>query len=102
MIRIEVLQGADKGRAVESSERDARLVIGRGATATLQLDDVHLSSEHGVIFREHEQYIYRDLRSTNGSMLLRGQKRILLDGSDQWSLRSATGTGCSSGTRPLR
>ncbi len=84
MIRLEVIQGQDCGRAFESDE--PRITIGRSPTATLQLSDYHLSSEHGLIFYENDQYIYRDSRSTNGSMLLRGQKRVLLDGSDRWEM----------------
>ncbi len=82
MIRLEVLQGHERGRTLESEQE--RLLIGRGPTATLQLGDHHLSGEHGLIFREGDRYIYRDLRSTNGSMLLRGQRRILLDGTERW------------------
>jgi Nif-specific regulatory protein len=82
MIRLEVLQGHETGRTLESEQE--RLLIGRGPTATLQLGDHHLSGEHGLIFREGDRYIYRDLRSTNGSMLLRGQRRILLDGTERW------------------
>jgi transcriptional regulator with GAF, ATPase, and Fis domain len=82
MIRLEVLQGHERGQALESEQE--RIVIGRGPTASLQLSDYHLSGEHGLIFREGDRFIYRDLRSTNGSMLLRGQRRILLDGTDRW------------------
>jgi transcriptional regulator with GAF, ATPase, and Fis domain len=82
MIRLEVVQGQDKDRSYESSE--SKIVIGRAPTATVRLSDYHLSGEHGLIFLEGDQYIYRDLRSTNGSMLLRGQKRVVLDGTDRW------------------
>ena len=82
MIRLEVVQGEDEGRVLESE--DERITIGRSPGATFRLEDYHLSGEHGLIFREEDQFIYRDLRSTNGSMLLRGAKRVLLDGSDRW------------------
>ena len=82
MIRLEVVQGEDEGRVLESE--DERITIGRSPGATFRLEDYHLSAEHGLIFREEDQFIYRDLRSTNGSMLLRGAKRVLLDGSDRW------------------
>ena len=82
MIRLEVVQGQDKGLAYETE--DPQVLIGRAANASFQLSDTHLSGEHGLIFRDEEHYVYRDLRSTNGSMLLRGQKRVLLDGSDRW------------------
>jgi Nif-specific regulatory protein len=82
MIRLEVIQGQEKGRVFECAEE--RITVGRSPAATVQLGDYHLSGEHGLLFQEGDQYIYRDLRSTNGSMLLRGQKRVLLDGSDRW------------------
>ena len=82
MIRLEVVQGQDAGRVFESD--DAKIILGRAPGATIQLSDYHLSSEHGLIFLEGDQHIYRDLRSTNGSMLLRGPKRVVLDGSDRW------------------
>ena len=82
MIRLEVIQGQEEGREFESDE--PRIVIGRSPQATIQLPDFHLSGEHGLIFLEGDQFIYRDLRSTNGSMLVRNQKRVVLDGSDRW------------------
>jgi pSer/pThr/pTyr-binding forkhead associated (FHA) protein len=82
MIRLEVVQGQDKGMAYETEE--PQVLIGRADNASFLLSDSHLSGEHGLIFRDQANYVYRDLRSTNGSMLLRGQKRVLLDGSDRW------------------
>src|SRR6185295_16897814 len=42
----------------------------------------HLSSEHGQVFREGERFIFKDLRSTNGSRLLRkGGELLYIDGS---------------------
>jgi transcriptional regulator with GAF, ATPase, and Fis domain len=82
MIRLEVIQGQDRGKVFDCDQD--KIVIGRGPSATVQLSDYHLSGEHGLLFMEEDQYIYRDLRSTNGSMLLRGQKRVVLDGSDRW------------------
>jgi Nif-specific regulatory protein len=82
MIRLEVIQGQTKGRVFEHAED--KISIGRSPAATIQLPDYHLSGEHGLVFQDGDAYVYRDLRSTNGSMLLRGQKRVLLDGSDRW------------------
>src|SRR5678809_1471015 len=39
---------------------------------TIVLTDYHLSGEHGQIVREAGGYVYRDLRSTNGSAIERG------------------------------
>ncbi|MBK8482033.1 MAG: sigma 54-interacting transcriptional regulator [Proteobacteria bacterium] len=81
MIRLEVLDGAERGRVHEADTR--QLLIGRAPEADLRLEDAHLSAEHGLIFREQDRYIYRDLRSTNGSSLARGSERIALDGTGQ-------------------
>jgi predicted component of type VI protein secretion system len=56
---------------------EASLTIGRAPQNHLILPDAHLSSEHGQIFREGETYIYKDLRSTNGSRLLRRDGSLL-------------------------
>ncbi len=69
MITLEIVSGAQRGARREVSE--ASLTIGRAPQNLLVLPDAHLSSEHGQIFREGETYIYKDLRSTNGSRLLR-------------------------------
>ncbi|HEX2568134.1 MAG TPA: sigma 54-interacting transcriptional regulator [Polyangia bacterium] len=78
MLTIEVLRGSAKGRIL--SVETPTIGIGRAPTNQLTLSDYHLSGEHGQIFREDDQYIYRDLRSTNGSRLRRGGKDVILDG----------------------
>jgi Nif-specific regulatory protein len=77
MIKLQVRQGEQAGRTVES---DAPLIgIGRNPENALPLPDYHLSGEHGQVFREDEHYVYRDLRSTNGSRVRRGDAIIDLD-----------------------
>jgi transcriptional regulator with GAF, ATPase, and Fis domain len=77
MIKLQVRQGEQSGRTVES---EAPLIgIGRNPENVLQLPDYHLSGEHGQIFREDDHYVYRDLRSTNGSRVRRGETVIDLD-----------------------
>jgi Nif-specific regulatory protein len=78
MITVEVLAGEKAGAVIEL---DLPLVtIGRAPTNQLVLTDYHLSGEHGQIFREDDRYIYRDLKSTNGSRLSRNGDKIALDG----------------------
>ncbi len=60
--------------------------IGRGEFNTVTLTDYHLSGEHGQIFLEADQYIYRDLRSTNGSSLLRDGTRHVVDATTGWEI----------------
>src|SRR5262245_11666702 len=79
MITLEILTGENAGTVFE---RDKPVVtIGRGPDNDLILSDYHLSSQHGQIFREDDRYIYRDLRSTNGSRIMRGSEELILDGS---------------------
>jgi Nif-specific regulatory protein len=78
MITLEVLSGE---RAGSTFELDVPLLtIGRAPTNQVVLGDYHLSGEHGQIFREDDRYIYRDLKSTNGSRVLRGDATVPLDG----------------------
>jgi transcriptional regulator with GAF, ATPase, and Fis domain len=80
MITLEVLTGDNAGTVYQ---RDKPVVtIGRGPENDLILSDYHLSSQHGQIFREDDRYIYRDLRSTNGSRIMRGSEEIVLDGGE--------------------
>src|SRR5258708_7934840 len=73
MITLEVMTGQAAG-AVFKLDLPV-LTIGRAPSNQVVLTDYHLSGEHGQIFREDDRYIYRDLRSTNGSRLLRSDGR---------------------------
>ncbi|WP_162608652.1 FHA domain-containing protein [Desulfovibrio sp. An276] len=46
---------------------EGKEIIGRGTTATIQIDDKQLSKEHAVILSRHDKFIFEDLLSTNGS-----------------------------------
>ena len=77
MITLEVLAGDKAG---QSFELDLPvLTLGRAPSNQVVLPDYHLSGEHGQIFREDDRYIYRDLKSTNGSRLRRAERQIALD-----------------------
>src|SRR2546430_1701585 len=81
MIVLEVIDGEQKGRHYEfDGSPGASLTIGRGPACQVALTDIHLSGNHGEIFREEDRFVYRDLRSTNGSRLLREGSRIEIDG----------------------
>src|SRR6185369_4107929 len=83
MITLEVLTGEKAGTVFRELDAPV-LTIGRAPTNQVILSDYHLSGEHGQIFREDDRYIYRDLRSTNGSRILRGPEsdrvELVLDG----------------------
>jgi Nif-specific regulatory protein len=83
MIRLYVVQGSDKGRTIESHSENVSL--GRSPSNQLVLRDSHISGIHGRIFRSPEgKILYRDLRSTNGSLILRGESRIPVGPANAW------------------
>src|SRR5688572_30077260 len=75
-LRIEVLSGTGAGRVFEP-EREV-VCIGRAPSNDLQLDEPHLSGEHARILIRQRDVVLEDLRSTNGTSLLRdGTRRRL-------------------------
>jgi len=82
MIILEVLSGQSHGSKFELDVPVA--TIGRAPSNQVVLSDYHLSGEHGQIFREDDRYIYRDLRSTNGSRIQRDGGEVTVDGAERW------------------
>jgi transcriptional regulator with GAF, ATPase, and Fis domain len=76
MIRLEVTRGQLIGKSIESAEDNVR--IGRASDSDLALPDDHVSSDHARIVYKGERYMLVDLRSTNGTALVRGGGRIAL------------------------
>jgi transcriptional regulator with GAF, ATPase, and Fis domain len=77
MIRLEVTRGLAKGSRFESSADVIRL--GRAVDNDVVLPDEHVSGEHARIVFGGERYVLRDLRSTNGTAIIRGDQRIALE-----------------------
>jgi transcriptional regulator with GAF, ATPase, and Fis domain len=76
MIRLEVIDGEDRGRAIESN---ADLVtIGRAAENHLVVAAIHVSGEHAQIAFAGDKYVVRDNQSTNGTRVRRGASVIAL------------------------
>jgi Nif-specific regulatory protein len=86
MFRLELVNGPEAGRSVRWE--GPSLTLGRAPDNDLVLRDVHLSSHHGEIRLSPGGYVYHDLRSTNGSAVLRGGERAAVDESRgfQWLL----------------
>jgi Nif-specific regulatory protein len=82
MITIEILSGERTGAVFELEGPLA--TIGRAPGNQVVLSDYHLSGEHGQIVKEDDRYVYRDLKSTNGSRLKRGDDERVIDGGEQW------------------
>ena len=77
MLALEVVSGNLRGRVFELLS--PLVSIGRAESNTVVLPDYHLSGEHGQIFFEDDQVVYRDLRSTNGSQVQREGEKMSVD-----------------------
>ena len=53
----------------QTFDSDAVITIGRDETATIVLDNPHVSRAHGELRQEQGQWVYRDLHSTSGSSI---------------------------------
>ncbi|HSY21855.1 MAG TPA: sigma 54-interacting transcriptional regulator [Polyangiaceae bacterium] len=80
MILLDVTQGLALGARHESSSDIVRL--GRAAGNDVVLPDEHVSGEHARIVCGGDRYFLRDLRSTNGTAVVRQDARIALDESN--------------------
>jgi pSer/pThr/pTyr-binding forkhead associated (FHA) protein len=65
--RIDVVEGADAGTAIEL--RDDEITIGRGRDCQLALADELVSRRHVTVTREGRGWVVRDLGSKRGAML---------------------------------
>jgi Nif-specific regulatory protein len=78
-----VVSGLDKGRTFESHAESVS--IGRSPSNQLVLRDSHISGVHGRIFRSPDgKILYRDLRSTNGSIISRKGEPITIGAANAW------------------
>ncbi|HUQ08372.1 MAG TPA: FHA domain-containing protein, partial [Kofleriaceae bacterium] len=84
MLLLEILRGTATRPSYELSA--PVITLGRASTNTIVLTDYHLSGEHAQILREGNGYVFRDLRSTNGSAVERGGTRIPVDASRRHEL----------------
>jgi len=65
--------------------------LGRSPASTVVLGDYHLSGDHAQITRVGEHYVFRDLRSTNGSAIERDGKRVPVDATARWEIALVDG-----------
>ena len=83
MISLELRSGPRRGQRIRVALGGASppFTIGRAPHNQLVLPEAHLSSEHGQLFWEDDRFLYKDLRSTNGSRLVRrGGALTYIDG----------------------
>src|SRR5688572_23683956 len=89
VIVLEILEGSSRGSVFKFE--DTTVTLGRADSNSLVLRDYHLSGQHGQIFLEGDQFIYRDLRSTNGSAVRRGEATYTVDATVDWEVTLKTG-----------
>jgi Nif-specific regulatory protein len=92
LIALEILHGTAARRQFRFAGYDEGAIsIGRAATSTIALGDYHLSGDHAQIAPVGAHYVFRDLRSTNGSAIERGGLRLPVDAAARWELTLADG-----------
>jgi Nif-specific regulatory protein len=93
VIVLEILQGTAAQRVYRAAGALSvtPISIGRSPTSTISLGDFHLSSDHAQITQVGDTFVFRDLRSTNGSAIERDGQRIPIDASARWEITLADG-----------
>ena len=89
MIVLEVVNGDAQGHVFKTE--DSVVTLGRADVNSFILSDYHLSSQHGRIYLDGDQFIYRDLRSTNGSTIRRGEDEFVVDAGVDWEITLHSG-----------
>jgi transcriptional regulator with GAF, ATPase, and Fis domain len=103
VIVLEILHGTATQRLHRITSSGAT-TIGRSPACTVVLSDFHLSGDHAQITRVGDHYVFRDLRSTNGSEVERDGKRMPVDATARWEVALADGDTLLLGNRhdPVR
>jgi Nif-specific regulatory protein len=89
VIILEVLNGAATQRLHRitiPAGAGGVTTLGRSPESTVVIGDFHLSGDHAQITRVGEHYVFRDLRSTNGSAIERDGRRLPVDASARWEI----------------
>jgi Nif-specific regulatory protein len=91
LIVLEILHGTTSQRIHRILAGGGTATIGRAPQGTVVLSDFHLSGDHAQITQIGEHYVFRDLRSTNGSAVEREGRRIAVDAAARWEMALADG-----------
>jgi Nif-specific regulatory protein len=76
MLQLHVTQGLAAGKTFDPGSEVVR--IGRAPSNDVVLEDMHVSGEHAQLVSHDGRVILTDLRSTNGTWLVRGETRVRL------------------------
>ncbi|MBA3465512.1 MAG: sigma 54-interacting transcriptional regulator [Deltaproteobacteria bacterium] len=94
MIVLEILHGTASQRVhrlFASGAAEGTVTIGRSPSSTVVLTDFHLSGDHAQITQIGDHFVFRDLRSTNGSAIERAGRRVPVDAAARWEIALADG-----------
>ncbi|HVK89362.1 MAG TPA: sigma 54-interacting transcriptional regulator [Kofleriaceae bacterium] len=91
MIVLEILNGTATQRHHRVLATGGTATIGRSPQSTVVITDFHLSGDHAQISQVGEHFVFRDLRSTNGSAVERDGQRLPVDAAVRWELALADG-----------
>jgi len=90
VIVLEILHGTAAQR-VHRPAPGTVTTIGRSPACTITITDYHLSGEHAQLSQIGDHHVFRDLRSTNGSAVDRGGRRIPIDAAARWEIALVDG-----------
>ncbi len=91
MIVLEILTGTATQRLHRVLATGGTATIGRSPASTMVVTDFHLSGDHAQITQIGEHFVFRDLRSTNGSAIERDGRRIPVDAAARWEVALVDG-----------
>jgi len=91
VIVLEILNGTATQRTHRITSSGGATTIGRSPASTVVVSDFHLSGDHAQITRAGDHFVFRDLRSTNGSAVERDGKRMPVDAAARWEVALADG-----------
>ena len=86
MIVLEILRGNATQTLHRLLSNGGTVTIGRSPASTVVLNDFHLSGDHAQITQIGDHFVFRDLRSTNGSAIEREGRRIPVDAAARWEV----------------
>jgi transcriptional regulator with GAF, ATPase, and Fis domain len=91
VIVLEILNGTATQRLHRVLASGGTATIGRSPASTVIVTDYHLSGDHAQITQIGDHFVFRDLRSTNGSAIERDARRIPVDAAARWEVALADG-----------
>jgi transcriptional regulator with GAF, ATPase, and Fis domain len=91
VIVLDILHGTATQKTHRILPTGGSATIGRAPASTIVLGDFHLSGDHAQITKIGEHYVFRDLRSTNGSAIERDGRRIPVDAAARWEVALSDG-----------